>query len=312
MISEPNISIIIATYNRAHFILEMLKSVQKQSHTSWECLIIDDGGNDNTAETIAPLLEEDARFSFFKRTDDYKKGLPGARNYGLDLARGKYLVFFDDDDLIDENLLKIALNAINGHDVDFCHYQKKSFEKGQVVSHLQGSSETSFSISKDNLESVLRQKIGMASCTVLWKSDCFKDIRFNENLMYAEEWECYSRIISNNFNGISIPDILYFNRKHPESNTGEFYRNDTVRRASKAAAILLVLKNLKEKKLLSRSILRYFITMSSGFKEFDLFAKIIHLLGIKNATKWKWQVFYFSIPFRIPFYRLKKSLTKNS
>lgn len=309
---NPTVTIIMATYNRARFIVETLNSIKQQTFIDWECLIIDDGGFDNTFEIITPVLVEDKRFKLFKRPDNYLKGLPGARNYGLDLAKGNYIVFFDDDDLADENLLEIALKAIDDHEVDFCHYQKKSFEDGQALSNLASSLETSFLISRANLEDIIQYKIGLASCTVLWKSICFEHLRFNENLMYAEEWECYSRIISNNFNGISIPDILYFNRKHAESNTGEFYRNDSMRRASKAEAILLVLKNLKEKQLLSKSILRYFITMSSGFKEFDLFANIIHLLGIKNAAKWKWQFFYLSIPLRMPFYKLKKNLTKKS
>lgn len=308
---NPTVTIIMATYNRAHFIVETLNSINQQTFSDWECLIIDDGGTDTTQEVITPILEKDKRFQFFKRPDNYLKGLSGSRNYGLDLAKGDYIVFFDDDDLVDENLLKTALKAIDEHNVTFCHYQKRSFEEGRMISNLESNSEISFLISKDNLEDILQQKIGLASCTVLWKSSCFGDVQFSENLLYAEEWECYSRIILNNFNGISIPDILYFNRKHPESNTGEFYRNDTLRRASKAEAILLVLQNLKEKQLLSKSILRYFITMSSDFKEFDLFANIINLLGIKNAAKWKWQFFYLSIPLRMPFYKLKKSLTKN-
>jgi len=304
---NPTVTIIMATYNRSRFIVETLNSIKQQTFCDWECLIIDDGGTDTTQEAITPILEKNKRFQFFKRPDNYLKGLPGARNYGLDLAKGNYIVFFDDDDLVDENLLEIALKAIHDHDVDFCHYQKKSFEDGRMIGNVEDSSAPRFPISRNNLEDIVQYKIGLASCTVLWKKVCFEGVRFNENLMYAEEWECYSRIISNNFNGISIPDILYFNRKHPESNTGEFYRNDSMRRASKAEAILLVLKNLKEKQLLSKSILRYFITMSSGFKEFDLFANIIHLLGIKNAAKWKWQFFYLSIPLRMPFYKLKKA-----
>lgn len=308
---NPKVSIIIATYNRAHFIVETLLSVQNQIFLNWECLIIDDGGSDNTFEVISPLLAKDLRFTFLKRPNNYQKGLPGSRNYGLDISKGEYVVFFDDDDLVDKRLLNIAMKVIDDNNVSYCHYKKKSFENDKQFVEYEIVSGESFLISKANLTAILQNKIGMASCTVLWNKKCFKTIRFNENLMYAEEWECYSKIISEGFLGVSIPNVLYFNRKHPESNTGEYYRNDSIRRASKAEAILLVIENLQDKNLLSKPTLRYFISMSSGFKEFDLFSKILHLLKAKIAQKIKWKIFYYSLPLRIPLYKIKKSITKN-
>ena len=88
------ITILLATFNRAHLIVETLQSIQNQTYQNWECLIIDDGGTDNTSVVISPILEQDSRFKFLKRTGSYKKGLPGCRNYGLDLSKGQYVIFF--------------------------------------------------------------------------------------------------------------------------------------------------------------------------------------------------------------------------
>ena len=90
----------MATYNRAHFIVETLQSIQNQTFQDWECIIIDDGGTDNTTEVIQPIVANDKRFQFVKRESNYQKGLPGCRNYGIDLARGDYIIFFDDDDIV--------------------------------------------------------------------------------------------------------------------------------------------------------------------------------------------------------------------
>ncbi|MDP5096524.1 MAG: glycosyltransferase family 2 protein, partial [Flavobacterium sp.] len=76
----------MATYNRAHFIVETLHSIQQQTFTDWECIIIDDGGTDNTKEVLTPILEQDNRFQFLKRPNTYLKVFPCCRNYGLDLA----------------------------------------------------------------------------------------------------------------------------------------------------------------------------------------------------------------------------------
>ena len=193
----------MGTYNRAHFIVETLQTIKNQSFPGWECLIIDDGGIDNTKEIVASILMQDNRFKFLERPDNYKKGLPGCRNYGLDLAQGEYVIFFDDDDIVHTDNLKTSLEIIEKNNVDFCHYQKMSFEQQKPIPECNPIAIIK-SLTKVDIEKVVTQEIGLASCTVLWKKHCFDKIRFNEKLLYAEEWECYARIISENFKGIII------------------------------------------------------------------------------------------------------------
>lgn len=303
----PEVTIIMATYNRAHFIVETLQTIKKQSFINWECLIIDDGSSDNTMDIIAPILVEDHRFQFLKRPDKYKKGLPGSRNYGLDIASGDFIIFFDDDDIVHPDNLKTSLVVLKKNNVDFCHYQKLSFEveKPSPESHPTAIVK---SLTKKDILKLVTQEIGLASCTVLWKKHCFEDIRFNENLLYAEEWECFSRIITNNFKGIIISNVLYYNRKHPESNTGQYVRKNPIHRESYTNAILLVIKNLKEKQLLSYSLKRYFITISIDFKEYNLFKAILIILELPTFEKLKWCFFYTTLPIRFRFYRIKKTI----
>jgi GalNAc5-diNAcBac-PP-undecaprenol beta-1,3-glucosyltransferase len=305
MISK--VTIIVATYNRSHFILETLSSIQRQSHSNWECIIIDDGGIDNTLEVISPFLKQDSRFKFLKRPDNYKKGLPGCRNYGLDLAKGDYIIFFDDDDIVHPDNLKICLELLNNMNLDFCHYQKMSYKgKSPLIQKTQVT--TKISLSQRDIEEIVTQKIGLASCTVMWKGYCFNTSRFNENLLYAEEWECYSRIISQDFKGIKIDSILYYNRKHENSNTAEFYSNNPVRKKSKKEAIILILQNLKERRLLTNYLIRYFVTLSLNFKEYDLFNEILGVLDLNVLNKLKWKLFYKSYVLRVLIYKLKKRL----
>jgi len=306
----PKVTIIMATYNRAHFILETIVSVQAQTFLNWECLIIDDGGTDTTAEIIYPAIGQDDRLQFLKRPDNYKKGLPGCRNYGLDIAKGDYIIFFDDDDVVHPDNLKISLEVFENKDIDFCHYQKMSFEKQKPIFKSNPTTIVK-SLTKVDIEKIITQEIGLASCTVLWRKHCFETIRFNENLLYAEEWECYSRIIAEDFKGIVIDNVLYYNRKHPESNTGEFYSNNVVRRGSYTKAVLLVVQNLKEKQLLSASLMRYLVTISKDFTEYSLFTAILNVTDLSTLEKLKWQLFYISYPIRLPIYKIKKAFQKS-
>jgi GalNAc5-diNAcBac-PP-undecaprenol beta-1,3-glucosyltransferase len=303
------VSVIMATYNRAGFIAEALRSIQMQTYENFECLIIDDGGTDNTLEVITPILNKDLRFKFLKRPDNYKKGLPGCRNYGIDLAQGDYIIFFDDDDIVHPENLKINLEVIQDLNVDFCHYQKMSFEKQKPI--INNTPITIVSpLTIEDIKKVVTQEIGLASCTVLWKKKCFDTIRFNETLLYAEEWECYTRIISENFKGIIISNVLYYNRKHLNSNTGEFYRNNYIRRESYAEAILLVAQNLKEKELFSASLKRYFTILSKNFREYNLFSAILNALDLSIFEKLKLRFIYCTLPLRLIIYKMKKKIKK--
>jgi len=306
---NPTVTIIMATYNRAHFIVETLHSIQNQIFTDWECLIVDDGGTDNTLEVIFPIIENDNRIKYFKRPATYQKGLPGCRNYGLEVAKGNFIIFFDDDDIVHPENLKTCITILEDDAVDFCHYQKLAYE-GEKPPIEKCTITRQQDLTKADIEKVITQEIGLASCTVMWKKHCFKEIRFNESLLYAEEWECYSRLIAENFKGLMIDAVLYYNKKHPNSNTGEFYNNDPIRRASKKAAILLVVQNLKKKQLLSHALLRYFVQLSLNFKEFNLFNHIMNTLQLPTFEKRKWQFFYKTLPLQLWFFGKWKKIKK--
>lgn len=300
----------MATYNRAHFIVETLLSIQKQTFVNWECLIIDDGGTDNTAEVIADILEQDNRFQFQKRPDTYVKGLPGCRNYGIDLAQGDYIIFFDDDDIPHPQNLELCVLELNDSEISFCRYIRDVFFEDFHYAFDYSKTYTSFFIDKSDIEKMLNNQLQFNSTSVMWRAECFKSNRFAENLMYAEDWELYSRIVSSGFRGISINKTLFYGRKHPQSNTGEYYLNNPVRRESYAEAILLVVQNLKEKQLLTYSLKRYFIAFSIDFEEYHLCEDILNILELSIFEKLKWQLFYAVLPFRLRLYVIRKVINK--
>ncbi|OXA81464.1 Glycosyltransferase involved in cell wall bisynthesis [Flavobacterium aquidurense] len=303
---KKKVTIIMATYNRSHFILESLLSIQNQTYSEFECLIIDDGGTDKTLEVITPILNKDSRFKFLKRPENYTKGLPGCRNYGIDLAKGDYIIFFDDDDIVHPQNLELCTTELNKNKVAFCRYQREVFFNEFHYNFDYSKEYSSFKVGVNDVGSILTHELPFNSCAVMWKATCFEKNRFAEHLMYAEEWELYSKIISSGFEGLSINKCLFYGRKHANSNTGEFFQNNPVRMASQADAVILVVQNLKEKKILTDSLIQYFITISIGFKEYNLFNRILNILDLSIFARLKWIFFYQSYPLRLPIYKIKK------
>ena len=306
----PQVTIIMATYNRASFIVETLASIRNQVFTDWECLIIDDGGTDNTATVIAPFLKVDNRFQFLKRPDIHLKGLPGCRNYGLDLAKGEYIIFFDDDDIVHPQNLELTVLELSRNAVSFCRYIRGHFSDTFYYKFDYSKIYDSFFIDKTDVFSLLNQNLPFNSCAVLWKKECFQENRYIEHLLHAEEWELYSRILSTGITGLSIEKTLFFARRHSHSMTGQYFRLDPKRTQSNVDAILLVIKNLKEKKQLNYSIVRYFVVMSRGYKEYNLFEQLLKASEITGFDYFKWQLFFFVLPLRAKITKLKKRIIK--
>ncbi|MCZ8197293.1 MAG: glycosyltransferase family 2 protein [Flavobacterium sp.] len=308
MIINPTVTIIMATYNRARYIKETLVSIQNQTYENWECIIIDDGGTDNTKDVIALLLEKDTRFQFVKRKDSYKKGLPGCRNYGLDLAKGEYIIFFDDDDIVHPQNLEITVLELSKNDVSFCRYIREGFYDNFNYDFDFSKNYTSFFIDKHDVFKLLNQELPFNSCQVLWKKECFKDNKYTEYLLHAEEWELYSRILSTGIRGISIDKTLFFARRHSDSMTGQYFRLDTKRTKSNVDAILLVIQNLQQKSLITNSLLRYFIQISLEYKEYKLFEKILETAKLSFVNQIRLKIFYVFLPLRLYLYRIKKKI----
>lgn len=88
----PLISIIIPAYNVSPWLSATLHSVQDQTFTNWECIIVDDGSTDNPATCIP----DDPRFRLIRQAN---AGVSTARNRGLDEAQGTLIAFLDGDDI---------------------------------------------------------------------------------------------------------------------------------------------------------------------------------------------------------------------
>lgn len=313
MVSEkPEISIIIPTYNRAHFILETISTIKNQSFEKWECLIIDDNSTDNTKEILDSILNSDARFRYFNRSSKYLKGPSGCRNQGLDLAHGKYIIFFDSDDIIHPENLQTCFEVLINSDYEFCRYDKLPFRGDWQGGHqfkIEDFEIQNFSI--NNISSMVTMESGFACCTVMWKKNALNGMRFDEELSYAEEWEYYTRLLSQGISGASINRVLYFNRKHPESNTGEFWAKHPVRRKSKLDAVKKVIDTLAQRELLSADLIKYFIRLGFILKEYMIIKWVLRKSNSNWFCRLKYYLGYKFYPFIRPVFLIKSKFVES-
>ena len=109
------ISIITPCYNAAPYIANTIQSVQNQTITDWEMIIVDVGSTDNSVEIIQKIIAQDSRIKLIQKENG---GSASARNLALSIAQGEYIQFLDSDDTIDYKKLERQITLMEKEDLD--------------------------------------------------------------------------------------------------------------------------------------------------------------------------------------------------
>jgi glycosyltransferase involved in cell wall biosynthesis len=109
------ISVILPSYNHAHYIGEAIDSVLQQSHSNFELIVVDDGSTDNSLEVIKSYSDE--RISIIEQSNS---GAHNAINRGLNIAHGEYLTILNSDDRYYPDRFEKMLQSLQYSEGDFC------------------------------------------------------------------------------------------------------------------------------------------------------------------------------------------------
>ena len=184
MESQPLVSVVIPTYNRAALLREAVASVRQQSYARLELIVVDDGSTDATAASLRPFPE--ARVVRQEHT-----GMPGqARNAGARAARGEYLAFLDSDDLWLSHKLTVQVAAAAAAGDAINHTRERWLRGGRVVSQRGQRHRRSGDLFADSL-----RKCIIGPSTVLLRRQAFEEAGgFREDLEIAEDYELWLRL----------------------------------------------------------------------------------------------------------------------
>ncbi|MDR5589707.1 glycosyltransferase family 2 protein [Christiangramia sp. SM2212] len=293
-------------YNRENLVIESLESILKQTYMNWECLIVDDHSTDRTEAVIKNFIKKDHRFKLFKRPSSKNKGANSCRNFGLEKSNGEFIHWFDSDDVAHPECLRISLEEVLKSGLSFCRFGRKLFFGDFNNNLIQPVDKYDRKvITQSNLSQILKNELEFNTCNVLWRKRDLLDERFNEEIVYADEWEYYSRLFSEGVKGISIDVNLFFGRKHNSSTTYEFHSSNQNRVKSKIKATKLVIKNLGEKKLIDGVLTDYFIKLAFMLKSKEILYLILEYSRFNRTKIFKYKFGFEFYPVLRPILKLK-------
>ena len=219
-------SIIVPVYNAENYLYECVKSVLSQSFLDFELILVDDGSTDKSGKLCDEFAAEDDRIIVIHKTNG---GQSTARNQGVDIAKGKYLVFLDSDDFINDNsfLESLYRSSTSGVDIVVYRYLKYFSDHTSDCGIKMGGL---FENSKIELVGELvRRDAFFCSCwSKIVKAELIKQngIRFDESLS-CEDMDWYFNVIlkARTISVIDQPFISYRQREGSVTSSGYKEKN---------------------------------------------------------------------------------------
>ena len=199
------ISIIVPCFNQAQYLDEALQSVLDQTYTNWECIIVNDGSPDHTEEVTLIWTAKDSRFKYLYKENG---GLCSARNFGIENAKGEYILPLDADDKIAPDYVALAVKAFeddNSLKVVYCKAEKF------------GDELKIWNLPTFSLYNLARQN--MIFCSALFRKRDWELVGgFDIKMIYGwEDWEFWIALLKNGGNVQRIEEVGFYYRVKSDS-----------------------------------------------------------------------------------------------
>ena len=208
---DIQISVIIPVYNAESTLKRCLDSILTQTFTNYECLLIDDGSKDRSGEICDEYASNDSRIRVFHQKNS---GPSAARNFGLNQAKGQYIVFQDSDDyLLDsDSYLKLITYAVQNK-LDILRFDYSVVDKNENILS-QKPLDKKFHLSGKTFSPAVLVKEAFCgewfTVLCLIKRSIIGNLRFNRRLTFLEDMDFYARLLtSENLRCGYIPEHFY-------------------------------------------------------------------------------------------------------
>jgi glycosyltransferase involved in cell wall biosynthesis len=205
--NQPLVSVIICVYNGEKTIRKCIESITGQTYKNWELIIVDDGSIDNTSLIIRDFLPSEK----IKYIYQDNKGLNSARNVGIKSSDGKYLKFFDADDILFSFSLEVLVSQLMQQPEDIAliyadyvfHYQDKDTYKYWKMPAVPGDKPGLY-------RQQLISNIILIGTTLIKKEAVNLTGLFNEHYKAATDFEFFNRLLLHyRITKVEIPTHLY-------------------------------------------------------------------------------------------------------
>ncbi len=208
---SPVFSIIIPCFNQSVYLDDCFQSLFKQKFKSWEAILVNDGSTDQTEAFGGNLVNRDPRIRYIEQEN---QGLSAARNAGMKIAKGEFLLFLDADDWLESNCLESyarVIQSYSGVSIFCCGYAYWDKPSGRRFHrHLPSNNGKIY-------PGVLTHNIGPCHSILIRRSFAKTLGGFDTSLKSCEDWDFWIRAGKMGAEIVSISEVLVAYRYVPKS-----------------------------------------------------------------------------------------------
>ncbi len=283
------VSIIIPAYNSEKYLKRCINSICNQTYKNIEIIIIDDGSTDDTFNICEEYAKRDDRIKFIHKKNE---GVSVARNRGIKSANGKYIMFVDSDDWIENNAVEICIKYMEDYNAQigqfnyyFSHNDKEIKRESFITDIILAGEKEKNEIECDILFPYFNKKVkygkirGCWSKIFLTKFLIDNNIKFQENLSIQEDTVLFLQAINKVNTIIFFNEYLYHYFQNGESVTKKYDDNKLTKNEATIKVINKLFEKNKNKKLKKAIQLLYW--------ELLLSAILTQIYNEKNISKYK-------------------------
>lgn len=186
------ISIVVPIYNVEQYLKSCVDSILSQTYRNTEIILVDDGSPDNCPRICDEYAKKDERIRVIHQKN---KGLSGARNTGIDNARGEYLIFVDSDDTIEHTMVEELYGYALKNDCAMVACGRNYvFEDGQIVCKITDEVNQVYNFEDAMYEMNTFTLFDMSAWAKIYKKELFSNIRFPEGKLSEDYYIAFKLI----------------------------------------------------------------------------------------------------------------------
>lgn len=207
------ITVIVPVYNVDPFLERALKSLTEQTYTNLQILLIDDGSTDKSGEICEAWSEKDKRIQCVHQKNS---GVSAARNHGLDLAEGSYIMFVDADDWIEPEMIEALYTLSKEHDADVSTCRYVESYRTEFLDEVEKKT-TQVVVAEGQTDAGLKLLLPWSVYCKLYRADLLRDIRLKkykiaEDLLFNTDIICEGKLQKVVYT--NVPYYHYFIREN--------------------------------------------------------------------------------------------------
>ena len=229
IVIEGKISFILPVFNVAPYIEKCLDSIERQSYSNWEAILVDDGSTDASSEICQGYEKKNRKFRYVRQDN---QGQGKARNLGISMAQGEFIGFIDPDDWIEPTLASDLIRLIEQGGYDFVNFGIDFVSvSGRVVRKFCQFEATQLEGGEIFRRAMVDKDILSSSCNKIYRTNFLREKGIYFPVLRSYEDLYFSRLLALNSRKCGFSRGIYYHALIREGSTTRGMNIDKVAQA---------------------------------------------------------------------------------